>query len=100
MNYRLVITDAAEDDLRSIGGYIEGAAGPVTSERFILRVDEVIQSLGFAPDRTRVRTDLRPALHMIHADAYLVFYRIVQDTVLILRVIHGARDISSDMFSD
>jgi len=80
--------------------YIEEAAGPLTSERFILRVDEVIQSLRFAPDRTRVRPDLRPALHMIHAEAYLVLYRIVEDTVLILRVIHGARDISPDMFSE
>jgi len=75
-------------------------AGPLTAERFILRVDEVIQSLRFAPDRTRVRTDFRPASHMIHAEAYLVFYRIVEDTVLILRVIHGSRNITADMFSE
>ena len=75
MNYQVVITDAAHDDLESIGEYIEKVAGPLTSERFILSANEVIQSLRFAPDRTRVRADLRPALHVIHADAYLVFYR-------------------------
>ena len=48
----------------------------------------------------RLRTDLRPRLHVIHADAYLVFYCIVEDRVLVLRVIHGARGISADMFSE
>lgn len=100
MNYHVVITDTAGDDLRNIGEYIERAAGPLTAERFILRVIEVIESLRFAPDRTRVRTDLRPALHGIHADSHLVFYRIVEDRVLVLRVIHGARDISADIFSE
>ena len=40
--------DAAHDDLKGIGEHIEEAAGPLTSERFVLRVREVIYSLRFA----------------------------------------------------
>jgi len=100
VNYDVVITDTANDDLNNIGEYIRQSAGPLTSERFILRVIEVIGSLRFAPDRTAVRQDLPRGLHVIHADRYLVFYRIVENEVVVLRVIHGARDITADMLSD
>lgn len=100
MNYDVVIAQAASDDLNNIGEYIEESAGPLTSERFILRVIEIIWSLRFAPDRTPLRDELQAGLRVIHADRYLVFYRIVEDKVVVLRVIHGARDISPDMFSE
>ena len=100
MNFDVVIVDSASDDLNSIGEYIEKSVGPLTSERFIVRVIEVIWSLRFAPDRTPLRDDLQPGLRVIHADRYLVFYRIVENKVMVLRVIHGARDISPDMFPE
>ena len=100
MTYQVVITETANDDLNDIGEYIEQSSGPLASERFVQHVVDVIQSLDFAPDRTALRQDLRPELHVIHADRYLVFYRIVGRQVVVLRVIHGARDVRTDMFSE
>lgn len=76
------------------------SAGELTSERFIEQIIEKISSLGFAPESLRVREDLRGGIRLIHVKKYLVFYRIVENAVLILRVIHGARNITTDMFPD
>src|SRR5205814_8265754 len=42
--------------------------------------------------RSRVH-DLRPGLRSFSIDACVVFYRIKRDETLILRVLHGSRDI-------
>jgi toxin ParE1/3/4 len=99
VTYRIVITESARDDLNDIGEFIRVSAGNLTSERFIERIIEKIQTLSFAPQRTPMRQDLRAELRVIHLEKYLVFYRIAENTVLILRVVHGARNITADMFS-
>jgi toxin ParE1/3/4 len=54
--------------------------------------------LDFAPERNVLREDLAAGLRALQVQDYLVFYRVEEERVLILRVIHGARDITDDMF--
>jgi toxin ParE1/3/4 len=96
--YRIVITTSARVDLSNIGEFIRESAGELTAERFIQRLIAKIQTLEFAPERRPLREDLRLGLRTLHLADYLIFYHIVEDAVLILRVIHGARDISRAMF--
>jgi toxin ParE1/3/4 len=39
--------------------------------------------------------DLRPGLRSFPADDYVIIYRIEEDVVLILHVVHGSRDIAA-----
>jgi len=55
--------------------------------------------LDFAPERYVLREDLAAGLRALQVQGYLIFYRVEEERVLILRVIHGARDITDDMFS-
>jgi toxin ParE1/3/4 len=41
------------------------------------------------------RDELRPGLRCFVVSPYVVFYRPIEDTIEVLRVLHGARDISS-----
>lgn len=50
------------------------------------------------PDRQRVRSELMAGLRAVSVRNYLIFYRIVSDTVTITRVLHGSRDIHPKLF--
>ncbi|HMD48462.1 MAG TPA: type II toxin-antitoxin system RelE/ParE family toxin [Bryobacteraceae bacterium] len=39
--------------------------------------------------------DLRPGLRSFPAEDYVIIYRIEEDVVLILHVVHGSRDIAA-----
>ena len=41
------------------------------------------------------RDELRPGLRCFVVSPYVVFYRPVEDTIEVLRILHGARDIGS-----
>ncbi len=41
----------------------------------------------------RIREDLLPGTYMLPYENYLIFYRIMADTVVVAHVVHGARDV-------
>jgi toxin ParE1/3/4 len=50
--------------------------------------------------RHRIRTELHPELRALLVGNYVVFYRIMQDTVAVVRVLHGARNITAELFAE
>ena len=96
--YRIVYTETARTDIISIGQRIREAAGEAVAERFVERIIGVVQTLEFMPTRHRIRRELAPDLRVIGLRKYLIFYRIA-DEVTIVRVLHGARDITAKLFA-
>lgn len=45
------------------------------------------------PELGRSRVDLRPGVRAWVIGSYVLFYEVEADAVLILRILHGARDI-------
>ena len=45
------------------------------------------------PHMGRERSDLSEGLRSLPFRDYLIFYRIVESSVVVVRVLHGARDI-------
>ena len=99
MTYRVEYTEIARDDLYLIGDYLRDHAGEAMAERFIRRLIAKADSLSFMPERYREREELQPGLHAVLVEKYLLFYRINNRTVSIIRVLHGARDITAEMFT-
>ncbi len=103
MNYEVRLTTEAENDLRGIFEYIafelqlpQNAAGQLD------RLEQSIMSLDQMPERFRVyekepwhSRDLR----IMPVDNYLVFYipNHEEQTVKIMRVIYGGRDIDKQL---
>lgn len=105
MNFSIVMTPPAQDDLREIFKYIafdlqsvQNAAGQID------RLEKAIASLNTMPERFRVfdkPTWRERNLRIMPVDNYLVFYIPSHDdcTVTVLRIMYGGRDIDSQLKS-
>lgn len=90
----LVYAPSADDDLLEIFLTIaeddEGAA-----TRFIDRIRAALRRLADYPLSAPARPELGVDMRSLAVGRYLVLYRVQPDHVLILRVLHGARDIGA-----
>lgn len=82
----------AEEDLLEIWMHI-AADNLRAAERFFDRIEEVSEMLGRNPMAGRRREDLPGNLRSFAVGAYLVLYQPDEEGVLIVRVLHGGRDI-------
>jgi toxin ParE1/3/4 len=79
-----------------------GADNPDMALRFYDQAEHTFHRIAEHPGLGHRRTDLDPpydALRAISVDGfpvYLVFYREEPDAVVIIRVMHGARDLPSE----
>ena len=94
MGYRLLPEAATELD--GIWLYVARESGnPEIADRLIETIVGRFQLLGKQPQMGRRRDhDLRPELRSFPVGVYVIIYRIEHHNALILRVMHGSRDIS------
>ncbi len=105
MSYEIRMTPQAQDDLRGIFEYIAFTLqSPQNAAGQLDRLEESIDSLEQMPERFRVY-DKEPwrsrNLRIMPVDHYLVFYipNREEETVTIIRVIYGGRDIDRQLES-
>jgi toxin ParE1/3/4 len=73
--------------------HASGSGSTELADRFIDSVTARFCLLADHPRIGRRRPDLRAGLRSYPAGDYLIFYRLEGPDVLILRVLHGSRDI-------
>jgi toxin ParE1/3/4 len=79
-------------DLDSIESwYLENY--PSGLQEFKAGLDETLATLDIFPQMGRKRDDLRPGIRQINHRKYLVFYREIEEGVLIEVIAHGKRNI-------
>ena len=104
--WRVVVADAAENDLREIFEYIAFVLlSPEIAQRQLSRIMDGIQRLGTFPERHPVFDNEMVhglGIRRLNADNYAVFYTVSKSekTVTILRVIFGGRDIDTVIDQD
>ena len=64
------------------------------AERFVQRIEDQCLKLASHPYIGRLRTDVPGRLRSIAFGRYVIFYKPVDDAVIVVAVVHGARDIS------
>jgi len=87
-------TSEAENDLLSIWDYI-AQDNPDAATRLLLTIDEKCALLAANPQLGPARPDITPEMRYFPVGSYLILYRIVADTVEIVRVLHGARNLDA-----
>lgn len=70
------------------------ADDPVAATRWVERLAAGIASLADYPDSGRARPEIGTGARSMPVGRYLVLYRVNGDCVDIVRVIHGAREIT------
>lgn len=68
------------------------------ADRLIDRFTETINLLAERPQLGRTVDHLLPGLRSIPVGEYLIFYRPGEGSVCVVRIVHGARNITPDLF--
>jgi toxin ParE1/3/4 len=92
----VVRTDRAEQDLTEILEYLEEHS-PTAAEQLAETIDERCAMLGQLPLMGRSRDDLALGLRSIAIRPYVLFYRVTDESVQVIRILHGKRDMDRIM---
>ncbi|MFQ5734594.1 MAG: type II toxin-antitoxin system RelE/ParE family toxin [Planctomycetaceae bacterium] len=90
---RIEGTNSAREDLRSIHDFITRDS-PLYALRFIDRIKAKVEGILFPEAGSIVPEWDRPDIRETFVASYRVIYRIKDDDVEVLTVIHGARQLS------
>ena len=89
------ISAEAEADLDAIWLYIANDS-PINADRFLERlVTTLTTTLSTLPLAGRTREEFEAGLRSFPVESYIAFYRVRNNTVEIVRIIHGARDLGA-----
>lgn len=92
----IVRQPAAKADLIAIWNYV-AAESPRAADRLLDEIDRQISRLGDFPEIGARRDEIAPDARVLVSGRYLILYRVEAGVVEIIRVVHGARDLS-DLF--
>ena len=93
---RVLHTALAEESILDVGRYIVERSQNVDAA--IALVDRIAQKCELyaqQPLTGESRPELGPAIRCFPVDNHIVIYRPLEDGILVLLVVHGARDIPS-----
>lgn len=91
---RYVINILASQDLNEIADYF--AENSIEAgEQFFQTFNRKCQQLVAFPNSGKSYESIRPGLRGLSFETYIIFYRILEDGIEILRVISGRRDFPS-----
>lgn len=91
MRHRL--TQRAESDLKDIYRYTARSFGPRQAEKYLHELDAVFALIADHPEIGRVYAG--QTRHFPHGK-HIIFYRVVDETVVIGRIFHSARGSRDD----
>jgi toxin ParE1/3/4 len=92
-------TVPASRDIEDIIDYVADQRGLDAADRLLGKINKKCGMLVQFPSLGVRREELAPGLRSISVEEYLVFYRLIENGVEILRVISGYRDLDA-LFAD
>lgn len=90
---RVVWSPAAEQDLRDIWAYYARVASPETADNLLREIDRAGEGVVKNPLVSRERNELIAGLHSVVVRPHVIFFRVRNANVEIVRVLHGRRDL-------
>lgn len=88
------LTQRAHCDLEEIDDYLARRSAKSARE-FLIRAVEIFEMLATHPEAGRRRLELKVAVRSFPLGQYVIYYRVAESRVQILRVAHGARDAAA-----
>ncbi|MBY0530533.1 MAG: type II toxin-antitoxin system RelE/ParE family toxin [Xanthobacteraceae bacterium] len=89
----------AISDLETIWDYYARVAGIAAAEKLAREIVAIVANIEQHPMIGRARDEVREGLRSMAASPHVVFYRVMDDTPEIVRVLDGRQDIE-DIFSE
>lgn len=85
---RIRYTNLALEDLTDIGRYTLKTWGEIQAESYLEQIEDCCQRLAEDPGIGRPWIDARPGLRRMEQGRHVIFYRQVDDGILVYRVLH------------
>ena len=95
MSGQIRFSEVAKQDLRDIWRGLAEYSGLDFADRALATIESKFRLLAQFPSSGRVRDDLLIDLRSYPAGDFVIFYRILEPTVEVVRVLHGRRDIDA-----
>jgi len=93
-NSKILWTPSAEEDVLEIGDYLVQEASFAVAEEQVQKIINKIRLLLDHPEAGKHRDEIAPEVYSISSYPFVIFYRIRDEAVEIVRVLHNRRDIS------
>jgi len=90
---QVVITQKAREDLIGIGDYI-AKDNMAAAAGFVLKLKNRCESIALAPQGYRSRPEFGPDMRSVVMQSYIIFYKLAEDRIRIMRIVHGSQDFS------
>lgn len=88
------VSPQATQDLAQINDYLF-AGDPEVADRFLSNITQKFELLANFPNMGRRRDELSSSLRSFPVDDYLIFYRLIEDGIEVVRVVSGYRDLDT-----
>ena len=95
---RIFRTRESRLDYDEIWSYI-ASRDLAAADRLVDRLDDVLSALAASPGLGRKVEEFAENLRSFPVGNYLIFYRSIEDGIQLIRVLHGARDITPEDFT-
>jgi toxin ParE1/3/4 len=92
------LSSIASFDLKEMSRYISGD-NPEAARRLIKKLRQAMNHLGENPKMGRRRVDLHDSIYSFPVDRYIIFYTTEEKGIRVMRVLHGARELSEIFFN-
>jgi len=96
---RLVVTPDAERDIDDVISFLAHDAGPAVAANYVRRFRLTLERLVDLPETGAPRPSLGPHARIGIVSPYVLIYDFVraEDELVLLRILHGRRNITRDM---
>src|SRR3954451_11278459 len=91
-NLPLVFAPEARDDHEHIQSYTLREWGEQQWEDYEAALDQALTTIGDNPHIGRRRDDLRPGVRSYVVRQHVIYYRITESAIILLRIRHGRSD--------
>jgi toxin ParE1/3/4 len=87
------LTNEADADLEDIFDYTVKRHNQDQAIRYLSNIEDVFFQLCKHPNLGRLRNDIKENIFSFSIEKHIIFYKIDTDKLIIIRVLHGSRDM-------
>jgi len=92
-----ILSPAAHSDAAEIWAYI-AENNEAAADRLLVKFENTFQSLADYPHLGKAVDIIYPGLRFLPEGNHLIFYRLREGRMEVVRILHGARDITTELF--
>lgn len=90
---KYVLAEEAENDIEEIFDFGENKFGNAQAITYLIGLEEHFEALAKNPDIGKKRNEIKKELLSLPYVSHIIFYRILENHIRIVRVLYGGRDL-------